>query len=406
MVEHLTFNERVDGSNPSSLKSFDLNKFLTSRYTYCSLTSEQCVNPKISTGILPDSYFLLLQDIKTRIRESQIKAALAVNQELIRLHWWIGREISMRQAAEKWGSQVIDKLCKDLQSDFPGLRGFSRSNVFYMRTFYASYEIVQQAIGQLESPPKYCLSIPWGHNVSLLDKLKNLQEREWYARKVVENGWSRNVLELWIDSDLYHRQGKASNNFQKALPSVQSDLAEQLLKDPYSFDFMTIADEAREKEIEDGLMTHLQKFLLELGNGFAFVGRQVPIRVGDEDFYLDLLFYHIKLCCYFLIELKAGKFKPADAGQIDFYLAALDDKFRESGDNPAIGLILCKSKDRVVVEYALRNKNCPIGVANFEKELGESLPDHFKTSLPTIEEIEAEATLFTQKGNLLDQVVK
>jgi predicted nuclease of restriction endonuclease-like (RecB) superfamily len=206
---------------------------------------------------------------------------------------------------------------------------------------------------------------------------------------------------MWIDSSLYHRQGKASNNFQKALPSVQSDLAEQLLKDPYTFDFLTIADEAREKEIEDGLMTHLQKFLLELGSGFTFVGRQVPIRIGNEDFRLDLLFYHIRLRCYFLIELKAGKFKPADAGQVDFYLAALDDKFRNPGDNPAIGLILCKSKDRVIVEYALRNKNCPIGVANFETELVESLPEALKATLPTIEEIEAEATLYTQKAKLL-----
>jgi predicted nuclease of restriction endonuclease-like (RecB) superfamily len=224
---------------------------------------------------------------------------------------------------------------------------------------------------------------------------------EWYARQTVENGWSRNVLEMWIDSDLYHRQGRAPNNFQKALPAVQSDLAEQTIKDPYSFDFMAIAKKAREKEIEEGLVNHLQQFLLELGNGFAFVGRQVPLRVGNEDFYLDLLFYHIKLRCYFLIELKAGKFKPTDAGQIDFYLAALDDRY--PGDNPAIGLILCKSKDRVIVEYALRNKSCPIGVANFETELVESLPDDFKTSLPSIEEIEAEATLYTQKAKLLGE---
>lgn len=241
--------------------------------------------------------------------------------------------------------------------------------------------------------------LPWWHNVILIEKVKNFSEREWYARKAVENGWSRNVLEMWIDSALYHRQGKAPNNFQKALP-LHSDLAEQVLKDPYSFDFMTMTKEAQEKEIEEGLMTHLQKFLLELGNGFAFVGRQVPIRVGEEDFYLDLLFYHIKLRCYFLIEIKAGKFKPIDAGQIDFYLAALDEKYRNPGDNPAIGLALCKSKDRVVVEYALRNKMCPIGVANFETQLVESLPDNLKTSLPSIEEIEAEATLYAQKNNL------
>ncbi len=361
------------------------------------------MSPK-SSLILPESYPLFLQEIKTRIRESQIKAALAVNEELLRLYWWIGHEIVTRQKAEKWGSKVIERLCKDIQSDFPGLKGFSRSNVFYMRAFYRSYEIVQQAAGQLEIPPDFCLNIPWWHNVILIDKVKNLNEREWYARKAVENGWSRNVLELWIESGLYHRQGKALTNFQKALPAPQSDLAEQIVKDPYSFDFFTITEQAKEKEIEKGLMMHLQQFLLELGSGFAFVGRQVPIRIGNEDFYLDLLFYHIKLRCYFLIELKAGRFKPIDAGQIDFYLAALDDKFRNPGDNPAIGLILCKSKDRVVVEYALRNKNCPIGVANFEAELVESLPEDLKSSLPTIEEIEAEATLYAQKAKLLELV--
>lgn len=359
------------------------------------------MNPKPSTLlILPESYPVLLEDIKSRIRESQLKAALAVNQELIRLYWWIGREIVMRQNQEKWGSQVLERLCKDLQSDFPGIGGFSRTNLFRMRSFYLSYAIVPQAVGQLENPPEFCLLIPWGHNIILIEKLKNLIEREWYAQKTIESGWSRNILEMWIASDLYHRQGKAPNNFQKALPSAQSDLAAQIIKDPYSFDFIAVASEAREREIEEGLMNHLQRFLLELGSGFAFVGRQVPIRIGEEDFYLDLLFYHIKLRCYFLIELKAGKFKPTDAGQVDFYLAALDDKFCNPGDNPAIGLILCRSKDQVVVEYALRNKKCPIGVANFETELVESLPEDFKTSLPSIEEIEAEATLYAKKATL------
>lgn len=359
------------------------------------------MNPQ-SALALPESYPLLLQDIKNRIRESQIKAALAVNQELLRLYWWVGREIVTRQGAEKWGSSVLERLCKDVQADFPGLGGFSRSNLFRMRAFYVAYSKVAQPARQLEDPPEFCLGIPWWHNVILIEKVKNLNEREWYARKTVENGWSRNVLELWIESDLYQRQGKALTNFQKALPAVQSDLAEQIVKDPYSFDFLAFTEEAREKEIEKGLMLHLQQFLLELGSGFAFVGRQVPIRVGNEEFYLDLLFYHIKLRCYFLIELKAGKFKPVDAGQIDFYLAALDDKFRNPGDNPAIGLILCKSKDRVVVEYALRNKKCPIGVANFETELVESLPEDLKSSLPTIEEIEAEAALYAQRAKLLE----
>lgn len=349
------------------------------------------MNPKTaSLSILPESYPILLEEIKIRIRESQIKAAMSVNQELIKLHWWIGSEIVKKQEVESWGSQVIEKLCKDIQSGFPGLKGFSRSNVFRMKAFYQSYAIVAQAARQLETPPDFCLNIPWWHNVILIEKVKNLTEREWYARKAVENGWSRSVLEMWIETGLYHRQGKAPNNFHKSLTAPYSDLAEQIVKDPYCFDFMTVINEAREKEIEDGLMDHLQKFLLELGSGFAFVGRQVPLRVGDENFYLDLLFYHIKLRCYFLIELKVVKFKPDFAGQVNFYLAAIDDKMRQPGDNPTIGLLLCKGKDNLVVEYALRNNSSPISVANFETQIAKSLPDNLKGSLPSVEEIEAE----------------
>ncbi len=339
---------------------------------------------------LPNSYPALLENIKTRIRESQIKAAMAVNQELIKLHWWIGSEIVKKQEAEGWGGQVIERLCKDVQCSFPGLKGFSRSNVFRMKSFYLSYTKVAQPARQLEIPPDFCLNIPWWHNVILIEKVKDLVEREWYARRAVEHGCSRAVLEMWIETGLYHRQGKAPNNFHKALTSPHSDLAHQTIKDPYCFDFLTLIDEAREKEIEDGLMDHLQKFLLELGSGFAFVGRQVPLRVGNEDYYLDLLFYHIKLRCYFLIELKAVKFKPDFTGQINFYLAAIDDKMRQPGDNPTIGLILCKGKDNLIVEYALRNNTSPISVANFEIQLAKALPDNLKTTLPSVEEIEAE----------------
>lgn len=351
--------------------------------------------------ILPKSYPTFLEEVKTRIQHAQIKAALAVNQELIKLHWWIGREIVLRQETEKWGSQVLEKFCKDIQSNFPGLKGFSRSNVFYMRTFYKSYAIVQQAAGQLESPPNFCLNIPWWHNVILLDKLKTLQEREWYARAAVEYGWSRSMLELWIEGGLYQKNGKAPNNFQKALPSPQSDLAEQTIRDPYNFDFMTIIKEAHEKEIEDGLMLHIQKFLLELGSGFAFVGRQVPLRVGDEDFYIDLLFYHMKLRCYFVIELKAVPFKPEFTGQMNFYLSVVDDKLKNPGDNRSIGLILCKSKKSLTVKYALDGVLSPIGVASYETALADSLPTDLKASLPSIEEIEAETTLYTEKAKLL-----
>lgn len=348
------------------------------------------MNPQTLPSVLPESYPIFLEDIKTRIKETQIKAAMSVNQELIKLHWWIGSEIVKRQETESWGSQVIEKLCKDIQSGFPGLKGFSRSNVFRMKAFYHTYAIVAQAARQLENPPDFCLNIPWWHNVILMEKVKNLEEREWYARKAVDQGCSRSVLEMWIETEVYHRQGKALNNFQKSLPAPYSDLAEQIVKDPYCFDFLTLINKAREKEIEDGLMDHLQKFLLELGSGFAFVGRQVPLRVGNEDFYLDLLFYHIKLRCYFLIELKAVKFKPDFAGQINFYLAAIDDKMRQPGDNPTIGLLLCKGKDNLVVEYALRNNSSPISVANFETQIAKALPDNLKAALPSVEEIEAE----------------
>lgn len=345
------------------------------------------MNPQTT---LPEGYPTLLESIKTRIRESQVKAAMAVNRELIELHWWIGSQIVKRQEAEGWKSQVIERLCKDIQASFPGLKGFSRSNVFYMRTFYTSYSRVQQAAGFLHTPPDFCLNIPWWHNVILIEKVKNLVEREWYARRAIENGWSRSTLEMWIETGLYHREGKAPNNFQKTLPAPHSDLANQVVKDPYCFDFLTTLDQAREKEIEDGLMDHLQKFLLELGNGFAFVGRQVPLRDGDEDYYLDLLFYHIKLRCYFLIELKAVKFKPDFAGQVNFYLAAIDDKMKQPKDNPTIGLILCKRNDNLIVEHVLRNNSSPISVANFETQLAKSLPENLKGTLPTIEEIEAE----------------
>ena len=355
--------------------------------------------------ILPESYLSFLEDVKTRIQQSQIKAAVSVNQELIKLHWWIGKEITNRQEKEKWGSQVIEKFCKDIQSNFPGLKGFSRSNIFRMKSFYLSYTIVAQAARQLETPPEFCLNIPWWHNVILIEKVKNFQEREWYAKNTIEHGWSRSMLELWIESNLYHRKGKAPNNFQKTLPSPQSDLAEQTLRDPYNFDFMTLIQEAREKEIEDGLMTHIQKFLLELGSGFAFVGRQVPVRVEKEDYCLDLLFYHIKLRCYFIIELKAVPFKPEFTGQMNFYLAIVDDKIKSAEDNPTIGLILCKSKNSVTVKYALEGVLSPIGVASYETALADALPSDFKASLPTVEEIEAEAALFEKKTRILSKKI-
>ena len=263
------------------------------------------------------------------------------------------------------------------------MKGFSRTNLLYMRAFAEAYpneSIVQQLVGQ----------IPWGHNVILIDRVKDTAEREWYLRATLEYGWSRAVLITQIETGLYRRQGRAITNFERALPPPQSDLAQQTFKDPYVFDFLTLSKEAREQELEQGLIDHVQRFLLELGVGFAFVGRQVHLEVGDQDFYLDLLFYHLRLRCYVVIDLKAVPFQPEFAGKMNFYLSAVDDLLRHPDDRPSIGLLLCKEKNRLIVEYALRDLNKPIGVAAWETRLVESLPEEWKGSLPTVEELEAE----------------
>lgn len=261
------------------------------------------------------------------------------------------------------------------------MRGFSRTNLLYMRAFAEAWPeiaIVQQLVGQ----------IPWGHNIRLLEAVTAREEREWYVRKTLEHGWSRAVLVHQIESGLYRRQGKAHTNFAATLPPLQSDLAQQILKDPYNFDFLTVADDAREKELEAGLLQHLRKFLLELGVGFAFVGSQYPLEIGGEDFRIDLLFYHLKLRCFVVIDLKATAFRPEYAGKMNFYLSAVDDLLRHSGDQPSIGIIICKSKNAVVAEYALRDTAKPIGVSQYQ--LMEALPESLKGNLPTIEELEAE----------------
>ena len=327
------------------------------------------------------SYAALLTSIKERIQTAQVRAAVAVNQELVLLYWGIGKEILNRQVQQGWGAKVIDQLAADLGRSFPEMKGLSPRNLKYMRALAEAWpedEFVQQPVAQL----------PWGHNVRLLDLVKTRDERLWYARAAIEHGWSRNVLEIQIEAGLYQRQGKAITNFTKTLPAPQSDLAQQLLKDPYNFDFLTLSKDASERELEAGLVAHLQKFLLELGTGFAFVGRQVPLEVAGEDYRLDLLFYHLKLRCFVVIDLKAGPFKPEYAGKMNFYLAAVDDTRKHPSDNPAIGLILCKSKKEVVVEYALRHTATPMGIAEFRHL--EKLPAKFQGSLPSIEELEAE----------------
>ena len=300
------------------------------------------------------------------------------------MYWTIGRDILVRQQEQGWGAKVIDRLSADLRREFPEMKGFSRTNLLYMRAFAEAYPdevIVQQVVGQ----------IPWGHNVRIIDHLSTFEERLWYARQTVESGWSRAVLEHQIETKLYERQGKAITNFERTLPAPQSDLARQILKDPFNFDFLTLHQDARERELQEGLMTHIRQFLLELGKGFAFVGSPYRFTVGSDEFEMDMLFYHLHLRCYVVIDLKMGKFSPEDAGQMNFYLSAADDLLRRGDDAPSIGLVLCKSKNSVVAEYALRDVNKPISVAaHLTREIETALPQEFQYSLPTVGEIEAE----------------
>lgn len=336
---------------------------------------------------LPASYPQIFKDIKARIQNAKAKASLSVNQELIKLYWDVGQMIAEKQKTEKWGSRVIDKLGKDLQKDFPGIEGFSRANIFFMRSFYVAYEKVQQAVRQLETLPIF--HIPWGHNVILVTKLKDNEKRLWYAQRAIEKGWSRSNLEMWIESNLYGREGKGITNFKSTLPQPDSDLAQQAMRDPYCLDFLMLSDEAKEKEIEQGLMDQLQKFLLELGEGFAFVGRQYPLCVEGDTYYLDLLFFHLKLRCYVVVELKAREFDLRDTGQMNFYLAAVDDMLRHPEDRATIGILICKTKKKLKAQYAVANLKRPINISSYEL-IAKSLPRELKPSLPTIEQIEAE----------------
>ena len=357
---------------------------------------------------LPDGYAELLEDLKSRIQTARVKAMLAVNRELVLLYWQIGQSIVERQQAEGWGKAIIERLATDIQAAFPGLKGFSPSNIWRMRAFYLAYTKGTENLAQAarESPsgelaqlaremdgvnlPQPLTDIPWFHNVIIIEKVKDPVQRIWYAHKTIEHGWSRAVLTVQIESMLYERHGKAVTNFDRTLPPPQSDLARQAVKDPYVFDFLNLADDAHERELESDLLNHIQEFLLELGVGFAFVGRQVHIGIGDQDFYIDLLFYHLRLRCFVVIELKMKEFKPEYAGKMNFYLSAVDDRMRHTDDQPSIGMILCKTRNRIVVEYALRDVIKPVGVAEWTTHLTTSLPGDLKGSLPTIPEIEAE----------------
>ncbi len=329
----------------------------------------------------PAEYSAFLQDLKARIRGTQLHAALALNSELVLLYWRIGKEILAQQRRHGWGAKIIDQLARDLKVSFPDMRGLSPRNLKYMRAFAEAWpdeQFVQQVAAQ----------IPWFHNCVLIDKTTTVVEREWYIRKTIEHGWSRSVLVHQIESRLRDRQGTAITNFSRTLPKPQSDLARDILKDPYTFDFLSLGDDFGERDLERGLIEHVRSFLLELGVGFAFVGSQYHLEVGGQDFFIDLLFYHLRLRCYVVVELKVCEFQPEFAGKMSFYLSAADDILRHPDDKPSIGIILCKTRERVIVEYALRNNGMPIGVAEYQ--LADMLPEQMRDSLPTVEALEEE----------------
>lgn len=384
-----------------------------------TLTSGERISQS-DVAAVPASYPALLAEIKERVRGAQVRAHLAASREMILACWQIGRAIVLRQKDAGWGKAVIERLASDIQREFPGIEGFSANNIWRMRAFYLAYAgdaqklarpvqvsggktgtggvtpILAQPVQELDAPPDVLLSLPWGHNINLIQKLKNTGHRLWYAAKAVENGWSRDVLALQIDSALHERQGKAVTNFAKTLPPPQSDLAQQITKDPYLFDFLNLRDDANERAVELGLLEHVEKFLLELGAGFALVGRQVHLEIGGKDYYLDLLFYHLHLRCFLVVDLKARDFTPEAAGKMNFYLSAVDDRFRHAGDQPSIGLILCREKNRVIAEYALRDIQKPVGVSGYVTRLVETLPAPLKDAVPSVAELERGLTDFSE----------
>lgn len=328
-----------------------------------------------------EKYNSFLVDIKTQIKLSQQKAFNAVNQEMISLYFNIGKMINTWQKELGWGAKVIDKLSLDILNEFPNMSGFSTRNLKLMVQFYKEYsndEFVQPIVAQ----------IPWTHNIILIQKIKDKSLRFWYMEQTLKNGWSKDILSLMINSEVHNRTGNLVSNFSQILPPLESDLVQQSFKDPYRFDFLTITEPFRERELENNLIKHMEKFLIELGSGFAFVGRQYKLEIGDDEFYIDLLFYHLKLRCFIVVELKKGKFKPEYSGQVNFYCSAIDGILAQKDDKPTIGLILCQEKNEIVAEYSLKNMTQPIGISEYQ--LTEVLPKEFESSLPTIEEIEQE----------------
>lgn len=350
-----------------------------------------------------NEYISWIKEIKDKIYRLQIKASIAVNIELLSFYWELGREICEKQSKRNWGDAIIDQLSKDLHSTFPEIKGFSRSNLFYVKKWYLFYSeriIIQQAVGQtslpanidtIEKVQQLVGQIPWGHNILIMTKIKDIHEAIFYANETLVNGWSRAVLRMQIETDLYSRQGRATTNFVATLPKYQSDLANQTLKDPYIFDILTLKKEADERSIENQLTKHITKFLLELGAGFAFVGRQYKVQLSEKERFIDLLFYHLKLRCYVVIELKADEFEAEYAGKLALYVSAIDNTLRTENDNPTIGLILCKKRDKIEAEYLLNVFKQPIGIAEYE--FSKALPNRLKSELPSIEDIENELSI-------------
>ena len=370
----------------------------------------------------PDkAYKQWLLQLKERVRSAQIKAALKVNAELLALYWDIGKEILDKETTAGWGDKLVEQVAKDLSAEFPEVKGFSRRNLFYAKRFvdfWSKSELVQQAVALIEKDrtvqqavaqnpkkrlpqtvaqfgqqpvdqiPAFLSTIPWGHHLQIITKCKNIEEALFYISQTTQHNWSRSILVHQLESGLYKRKGKALTNFEYTLPKPQSDLANELLKNPYNFDFLQLDEEASERDLETALTDHLIKFLLELGTGFAFIGRQQLLVVDKEDFFLDLLFYHTKLHCYVVVELKIDNFKPEYAGKLNFYLSAVDAQLKSKEDQPSIGLLLCKKAGKLIVEYSLKNIGKPIGVSEYQ--LTESVPGKMKGKLPTIKQIEKE----------------
>ena len=335
-------------------------------------------------------YTVWITSLKSKIKSARIKVALSVNSQLIALYWEIGKDLSEKAKNAGWGSGIIEQISIDLKHEFPEMKGFSRRNLYAVKQWYEfyhhSFEFVPQAVAQ----------IPWGHNRLIVSRTSSTDEAIFYCQKTIENGWSREVLDVQLDKKLFARSSQSIHNFENTLPEHQSKIAVETLKDPYNFDFLGLHDEALEREIENELVTNITEFLLELGKGFAFVGRQYKIEISETDYFIDLLFYHLELRCYVVIELKAGKFKPEYAGKLNFYLSAVDTQLKKADDNASIGILLCKKKDKIEAEYALRDINKPMGISEYS--LTQAIPDEIKTQLPSIEELENDLNEKMEKG--------